>query len=86
MTNLNEHPFSPISVARESGMSDRSERAWLKWAAEAECLLGHDLDGNDVNGAGCGYSIDEAYDAWVRGKTVHAYVSTVTNRNRYMPC
>lgn len=85
MTNLNEHPFSPASVARESGEPDLSDRAWFKWAAEVERLLGHDLDGDDTNGEGCGYSIDEANNAWADGKSAHAYVAIVTSRDRYRP-
>lgn len=82
-TDLNEHPFSPASVAREGGESDRSERSWLKWADEAERLLGHELDGNDADASGCGYSIDEACNVWSEGKSAHAYVAMVTSRDRY---
>lgn len=83
MADLSDHPFSPDNVARESGASDRSERAWLRFCADARRLLGHDIDGNDVNAAGCGYSIDEAYEVFEAGKTAHAYVAMVTSRERY---
>ncbi|OHV73360.1 hypothetical protein [Ensifer sp. LCM 4579] len=82
-TDLNEHPFSPASVAREGGHPDRSERAWLRWVDEAERLLGHDLDGSDVEGKGCGYSLDEAFVCFARGEAASVYVATVQNRARY---
>lgn len=85
MHDLADHPFSPESVARESGASDKSERAWLRFADECERLLGHDLDGNDGNAKGCGYSLDEAHDVWRSGKTAHAYVAMVISRDRYHP-
>ncbi len=81
--DLNEHPFSPESVAFESGASDNSERKWLRWIDTAERLIGHDLDGNDVEQKGCGYSLDEAYDMFRKGTTPHAYVVTVGSRERY---
>jgi hypothetical protein len=82
-TDFNDHPFSPQNVVRESGASDRSERAWLKWCADAERLFGHDIDGNDVGGKGCGYSLDEAYDHFCKGTTPHAYVAMAASRDRY---
>lgn len=84
MTDLNAHPFSPASVAREGGAPDRSERAWLRWAAKVERLLGHDIDGNDVDGKGCGYSLDEAHDYFRKGATAHSYAALVGSRDRYM--
>lgn len=82
--DLNDHPFSPQSVAAESGESN-SERAWLRFCDEAERLLGHDLDGSDLpsEATGCGYSIDEALDVWKAGKSAHAYVAMVASRDRY---
>ena len=81
--DLSDHPFSPESVARESGAPDRSERAWFRFANECRRLLGHDIDGNDVKAAGCGYSLDEAYDAFEAGRTAHGYVAMVVSRERY---
>jgi hypothetical protein len=83
MQDLADHPFSAENIARESGAPDKSERAWFKFANECRRLLGHDIDGNDVNAAGCGYSLDEAYEVFEAGKTAHAYVAMVTSRDRY---
>lgn len=85
--DLADHPFSPQSIAYEGGASSKSDRAWEAWCASAERLLGHSLDGCDVAGMGYGegegYSLDEAYDVWQAGKSAHAYVATVTSRERY---
>lgn len=89
MQDLADHPFSAENIAREGGATDHSERAWIKFANECERLLGHDLDGNDPDAfdptktGGDGYSIDEAREAFERGKTPHAYVAMVGSRERY---
>lgn len=84
---LADHPFSPENIAYESGAPDKSERAWIKFVNECERLLGHSLDGGDDYTAktptGEGYSLDEAYEVWERGKSAHAYVAMVTSRDRY---
>lgn len=82
-SELSDHPFSPESVASESGASDRSERAWLKWVGDVERLLGHDIDGNDVDAAGDGFSMDEAYDRFRDGATAFGYSAVVKGRARY---
>lgn len=82
--DLSDHPFSPESVARESGEPDRSERAWLRWLDKAEKLLGHDLDGDDRNYAGCGYSMDESYEKFREGLSPEAYIALVKARDRYV--
>ncbi len=82
-TELSDHPFSAENIARESGASDKSEAAWFRWIDKAEKLIGHDLDGDDVGGVGCGYSWDEASDYFDRGVTPHAYVVMVGSRLRY---
>lgn len=82
--DLSDHPFSSESVARESGAPDASERAWMRWIKKAEALLEHDLDGNDVDEAGCGYSLDESYDKFRAGMTAEDYVALVKGRNRYV--
>ncbi|MDW9772582.1 hypothetical protein GOA89_11400 [Sinorhizobium meliloti] len=74
MENLSEHPFSPESIARESGEPDSSERAWLKWCATVERMLGHDLDGNQAED---GYSLDYAYEAFLKGHKPPSYVAGV---------
>lgn len=81
--DLADHPFSPQSVAAESGASDTGERAWLSWCAAAEKHLGHDLDGNDVNASGDGFSLDEAYDRFRDGATAFGYSAVVKGRARY---
>jgi hypothetical protein len=83
MQDLADHPFSQESIARESGADTGSDRAWSRFCDDCERLLGHDLDGNDVEQNGCGYSLDEAYDVWRSGKTAHAYVAMVGARERY---
>lgn len=82
MPDLEDHPFSSRSVARESGVPDRGEAAWLKWAEQAEDLLGHSLDGNDAGGEGCGYSLDEASSAFETGMRPEAYVDQVIDHAR----
>jgi len=77
MTDLNDHPFSPQSVAFESGAPGRRERDWLLWCATVETGLGHDLDGDEEQD---GYSIDYAHDAWRRGVTPGAYRDAVRMR------
>jgi hypothetical protein len=82
--DLADHPFSRESIARESGEPDSTERAWSRWVDKAEALLGHDLDGNDVEMAGCGYSMDESYDKFGEGMTPEEYVALVKARDRYV--
>lgn len=58
------------------------ERAWLRWVKEAEKLLCHDLDGDNSEaakaaGTACGYSLDEANDAFQDGLTAEEYVAEV---------
>ena len=83
MIDLEDHPFSPQNIARESGASDAGERAWLRWLARVEQLLGHDLDGDDVKEQGCGYSLDEAVRVYDTGMAAEAYVAEVRSRPRY---
>ncbi|GAA5666016.1 hypothetical protein Brsp07_04525 [Brucella sp. NBRC 14130] len=83
MNDLSDHPFSPENIAYELGGSDKSERAWLRWCGDAERLLGHSLDGADVDGKGEGYSIDEAFERFERGESASAYVAMVKDRPRY---
>lgn len=90
MQDLSDHPFSPENIAYESGeFHDKSDRAWRIWCAEAERLLGHDLDGNDPDAfdpnetGGDGYSLDEAYIFFEKGRTPHGYVGLVGSRDRY---
>ncbi|KFL31454.1 hypothetical protein JP75_07835 [Devosia riboflavina] len=83
MQDLADHPFSAENVASESGAPDRSERSWLKFADECERLFGHSLDGNDPDGKGDGYSIDEAHEHWERGTSAQGYVTMAASRERY---
>lgn len=89
MQDLADHLFSSENIAYELGASSKSERAWEKFVSECERLMGHSLDGNDPQAfdprqtGGEGYSLDEAYEVWERGKSAHAYVSMVTSRERY---
>lgn len=77
-TDLNDHPFAIHMATEAAGLAgDRSERAWLAWAAKVEARLGHDLDGDqEIDG----YSIDFALDAFRAGTSVSAYCSSVTAR------
>lgn len=86
--DLNDHPFSPQSVAAESGSTDHTERAWSRFYDECERLLGHSLDGCDdftarANNVGCGYSIDEAYLSFEAADSAAQYVAMVQRRERY---
>lgn len=84
MSDLSDHPFSPENIRYESGAAASSEAAWLRWCATTEKLLGHDLDGNDVNNAGDGFSIDEAYVVFsLNGWASKRYVDLVQSRPRY---
>lgn len=61
--------------------SRRGEKAWLRWIAAAEKVAGHDLDGDNsaqarAAGTACGYSLDEALEAFERGETPAGYVAT----------
>ncbi len=47
--------------------TDPNERKWLKWAADVEAILEHDLDGDQQDD---GYSIDTAFDFYEDGLTV----------------
>jgi hypothetical protein len=78
-----DHPFHPDQVSRESGGASPGERKWLAWCEQAEKLLGHDLDGDDVDASGCGYSLDEAHDAFAALQSPEQYVGIVQRRPRY---
>lgn len=82
MTDLSDHPFSSESIAYETG-DDGRVRVWMIWCIATEALLGHGLDGNDVNAAGCGYSLDEALDYFEQGNTPAEYAEAVKSRPRY---
>lgn len=67
-----EGSFMEFAVG-ESYVSPR-ERAWERWVAKVEKLLGHDLDGNQDRD---GYSLDYAYDAFADGLSVAEYAAEV---------
>jgi hypothetical protein len=54
-----------------------------EWMAEAEALLGHGLDGDDINEPRCGFSLEEAGLAFEDGMTPQAYVHRVRRRLSY---
>ena len=55
---------------------------WRKFYAEAEAVLGHVLDGDlAVNG----FSLDEAYDNFLAGKSGRDYAEMVRSRAGYNP-
>lgn len=60
---LSEHPISQDNARRASGTD---ERTWLKWVADAEVLLGHEIDPSG-----------DAYDAWANGDLPFTYAATV---------
>jgi hypothetical protein len=85
MHDLDDHPFSPASVAAESGAIDTSERAWMRWIDTAEKLIGHDMDGHDPGlSSGCGYSLDESYEKFRQGLSAEEWVALVRGRDRYV--
>lgn len=59
-----------------------SEREWLQWAANAESLLGHSLDGNNAEN---GFSLGYAYDWFMAGRTAEDYVKGVKAKETYTP-
>lgn len=63
-----------LGLAISESYISTGERAWLAWAAKAEKLLGHDLDGNEDRD---GYSMDGAYGSFEAGVTAKAYVALV---------
>lgn len=81
--DLTDHPFHTDNIARESGVPDMAEKQWLGFCTKVETALGHDLDGEDIDGCGCGYSLDEAHDHWRIGMTPTAYAALVRSRARY---
>lgn len=76
--DLSDHPFSPENIQRELGESP-SERAWLKWAARVEKLVGHSLDGDQQAD---GYSLDFAHDAFEAGHIPESYAADVAKAKR----
>lgn len=82
--DLADHPFSRENIAYESGAPSSSERAYFRWCAKVEALLGHDLDGNDAAETGCGYSLDEACDIFDSGTSPEDYVEEIKARPRYL--
>lgn len=88
--DLRDHPFSPENIARECGASDTHEdRVFDRYVTDVEKLLGHTVDGNDVDywtgghPEGDGYSLDECSDMFDRGMSAKDYVDTVKKRERY---
>lgn len=65
--------------AGESYISS-SDRAWDRWTAKVERLLGHDLDGNQERD---GYCIDSAYEAFADGLTPAQYVEEVRDEQAH---
>ena len=83
MFDIDSHPFSPANIAYESGADTPFERQYYAWCAKVEAILGHDLDGNDENEAGAGYSLDEALAYFEAGDTPAEYAAEVQSRARY---
>jgi hypothetical protein len=78
LSEINPH----LALWQSENYVSPGERAWLAWVAKAEKLLGHDLDGDNseaakVAGTSCGYSLDEAHDAFADGVTVEEYAAEV---------
>lgn len=71
--DINSH----LALAISESYVSPSERAWLKWVASVEKLLGHDLDGDQDRD---GYSLDFANDFFEDGFSPAEYALEVADR------
>lgn len=53
--------------------------AWEKWITQAEKQIGHDLDGTL---SADGYSLDNAYEQFLEGRTIEAYIAITQERKK----
>lgn len=58
----------------EMAVDTASDRAWHRFCAAVEKLLGCSLDGNQDED---GFCLDMAHDAWKAGKSPGAYFATI---------
>ena len=64
-----------IQVWEAETAQPKGERAWLKWAADVEAIVGHNLDGDETEGDK--YSIDGALAAFESGESVSSYAARI---------
>jgi hypothetical protein len=57
---------------RSENYESPAEKRWLKWVAQVEKIVGHDLDGDQDKD---GYSLDYANNAFAWGLTPQQYVA-----------
>ena len=84
MSDALDHDLNDINPHRALWLSENyvspTDRAWEKWTAKVERILGHDLDGNeDIDG----YSLDGANAAFEAGETPEAYAKEVRDAQSY---
>jgi hypothetical protein len=58
----------------------KSEAAWSKWYDACEKMLGHNLDGDQLED---GYSVDYAYDVFLNGISAEYYVMMIQQNPAY---
>lgn len=78
LSEINPH----LALWQSENYVSPREVQWYAWVRAAELRLGHDLDGDNSEaakaaGTSCGYSLDEAHDAFADGVTVADYVAEV---------
>ena len=81
-----DHAFMDFAASESAQLE--SDAAWLAWVRRAEAILGHDLDGdNSANsraaGTADGYSLDDAYDAYLRHERADDYARAVKSDPAY---
>ena len=76
---MNQHDDTPCLDDsfhhHEMNVESHSDRAWSKWV---DAVCNHTgLDSLDGYGPEDGYSLDQAYDAWLSGKTPREYADSI---------
>lgn len=70
-------PAGPVTTTMHGAHAAppaRRRNSWQRWRDSAEILAGHSLDGDESRGDR--YSLDSAFDAYLRGRTAEDYVAS----------
>ncbi|AXH72670.1 MAG: 30S ribosomal protein S21 [Caudoviricetes sp.] len=81
MIDLESHPFSMESIQQESDQFNNDGST--KYIDTVERILGHSVDGDDVNGKGVGYSLDECIEKFNNKVPARSYANEIIKRPRY---
>lgn len=81
-----DHDFMDFAASESAQLN--SDASWMAWIDRAEAILGHDLDGDNsapakAQGRSDGFSLDDAYDAFLDGITPTAYAAAVKSDPAY---